>query len=188
MFEGGQRALLPHIVAQTHVISPTFCPARGLLQTADPRGSALGPWAPERRPEAAAPSPAGRQGGRGRGVCRRGPGPGPGRGRSRAARAHLPALGAGQQQAEAQRELLEGVADGEARLADAHGLHHARVAQLPQAQLPVEELRAEGRLTCGPRRRGQFARPPPARARGAKQMLGSTKIPLRDSVRVAEES
>lgn len=57
--------------------------------------------------------------------------------------AHLQADGAGQQDAEPQRELLEGVAEGKARLADVHGLHHARVAQLPQAQLAVEELRAQ---------------------------------------------
>ena len=51
--------------------------------------------------------------------------------------------GVGQQHAEPLRELLERVADGEARLADVHGLHHARVSQLPQAQLPVKQLWAD---------------------------------------------
>lgn len=57
--------------------------------------------------------------------------------------AHLQADGAGQQDAESQRELFESVAEREAGLADVHSLHHAGVAQLPQAQLPVEELRAQ---------------------------------------------
>ena len=37
-------------------------------------------------------------------------------------------------------ELLEGVSDGVARTPDPDGLHHARVAQLPAAQLPVKHL------------------------------------------------
>lgn len=58
---------------------------------------------------------------------------------------HLPAGGAGQQDPEAPRELREGVAEREARPADAHGLQGPGVAQLLQAQLAVEELRAEAR-------------------------------------------
>ena len=45
-----------------------------------------------------------------------------------------------QQHAEALQELLEGVADGEARLPDLYRLHHPGVAQLTHAQVPVEEL------------------------------------------------
>lgn len=55
--------------------------------------------------------------------------------------AHLHALGAGQQHSEPLGELFKRVADGEARLADVHSLHHAGVTQLLDAQLAVEELR-----------------------------------------------
>ena len=50
------------------------------------------------------------------------------------------ARGGVQQHSVAEQEVFEGVADREARLPDAHGVHHARVAQLHHAQLSVESL------------------------------------------------
>lgn len=103
-------------------------------------GAPLKAWSPGRGP--------GRGGGQPRGLLGTGwwgspPGsPGPVRRAGRRS-AHLQADGAGQQDAESQRELFESVAEREAALADVHSLHHAGVAQLPQAQLPVEELRAQ---------------------------------------------
>ena len=64
---------------------------------------------------------------------------GHGRGSDPAHRSGL-ADGGLEQDAVALHELFEGVADGVACLPDPDGLHHPRVAELPNTQLPVEQL------------------------------------------------
>ena len=59
-----------------------------------------------------------------------------------AADLHVCRLDAGHQDAVALHKLSEGVANGVACPPDPYGLHHARVAELTHAQLPVEQLHA----------------------------------------------